>query len=250
MKEGIIDGLKKIGLTEYEAKAYAALAGLGEATARDIHEASEVPRTRIYDILRELTDKGFVEFIEGSPTYYRAAEPDRVLDRIRDEFEEAIYLTDLYFSFINIIHVDLTIQGLLTKLKEVVLKTGVKGVIIDPWNYIEHKVPAGYTETQYISEALSLIKEFAVMTDTHVFIVAHPKKLQKDNSGQYPPATMYDISGSAHFFNKTDNGISVYRDYTNNTVRVYTQKVRFHWQGKIGYTDYNYDTFTRKYIQI
>jgi len=90
MKEGIIDGLKKIGLTEYEAKAYAALVGLGEATARDIHEASEVPRTRIYDILRELTDKGFVEFIEGSPTYYRAAEPDRVLDRIRDEFEEAI----------------------------------------------------------------------------------------------------------------------------------------------------------------
>jgi len=167
-----------------------------------------------------------------------------------DEFEEAIYLTDLYFSFINIAHVDLTIQGLLSKLREIVLKTGVKGVIIDPWNYIEHKVPAGYTETQYISEVLSLIKEFAVITDTHVFIVAHPKKLQKDNTGQYPPATMYDISGSAHFFNKTDNGVSVYRDYTNNTVRVYTQKVRFHWQGKIGYTDYNYDTFTRKYIQI
>lgn len=167
-----------------------------------------------------------------------------------DQFEEAIYLTDLYFSFINIKQVDLTIQGLLTKLREVVLKTGVKGVVIDPWNYIEHKIPTGYSETQYISEALTLIKEFAAITDTHVFIVAHPKKLQKDNSGQYPPATMYDISGSAHFFNKTDNGISVYRDYSNNTVRVFTQKVRFHWQGKIGYTDYNYDTFTRKYIQI
>jgi twinkle protein len=166
------------------------------------------------------------------------------------EFEEAIYLTDMYFSFINVSQVDLTITGLLTKLKEVVLKTGVKGIVIDPWNYIEHKVPHGYTETQYISEALSLIKEFALATDTHVFIVAHPKKLQKDNTGQYPPATMYDISGSAHFFNKTDNGVSVYRDYKTNTVRVFTQKVRFHWQGKIGYTDYNYDTFTRKYIQI
>lgn len=167
-----------------------------------------------------------------------------------DEFEEAIYLTDLYFSFINIMQVDITIQGLLTKFKEVVLKTGVKGIIIDPWNYIESKIPAGYTETQYISEALSLIKEFALITDTHVFIVAHPKKLQKESNGQFPPATMYDISGSAHFFNKTDNGVSVYRDYTNNTVRVFTQKVRFSWLGKIGYTDYNYDTFTRKYIQI
>jgi len=90
MRESIVDGLKKIGLTEYEAKAYAALVGLGEATARDIHEASLVPRTRIYDILRDLTNKGFVEFIEGSPTYYRVVEPDSVMEKIRDELVEAI----------------------------------------------------------------------------------------------------------------------------------------------------------------
>lgn len=167
-----------------------------------------------------------------------------------NEFEEAIYLTDIYFSFINIAQVDITIEGLLSKLKEMVLKTGIKGVVIDPWNYIEHKVPAGYSETQYISEALTLIKEFTLQTDTHVFLIAHPRKLQKDNTGQYPPATMYDISGSAHFFNKTDNGISIFRDYTKNNVRVYIQKVRFSWLGKIGYCDYNYDTFTRKYIAI
>lgn len=166
------------------------------------------------------------------------------------EFEEAIGLTDMYFSFINIAQVDVTIQGLLLKIKEMVLKTGVKGVIIDPWNYIEHKVPVGYSETQYISEALTLIKEFALQTDTHVFIVAHPRKLQKDNTGQYPAATMYDISGSAHFFNKADNGISVHRDYVKNKVDVYVQKVRFSWLGKIGYTSYTFDTFTRKYIQI
>ncbi|VVB63783.1 HTH-type sugar sensing transcriptional regulator TrmBL1 [uncultured archaeon] len=90
MKESIVEGLKKIGLTEYEAKAYAALVGLGEATARDIHDASGVPRTRIYDILRDLTNKGFVEFVEGSPTYYRVVDPDLVMERIRDEFVEAI----------------------------------------------------------------------------------------------------------------------------------------------------------------
>ncbi len=168
----------------------------------------------------------------------------------KEEFEEAIYLTDLYFSFINIMQIDVTIQGILSKLKEVVLKTGVKGIVIDPWNYIEHKVPNGYSETQYISEALTLIKEFALQTDTHIFIVAHPRKLMKDNTGQYPPATMYDISGSAHFFNKTDNGISIHRDFKRNIVDVYVQKVRFSWLGKIGFTSYNYDTFTRKYIQV
>jgi HTH-type transcriptional regulator, sugar sensing transcriptional regulator len=90
MNDGIVDGLRKLGLTEYEAKAYATLVGVGEATAREVHELSGVPRTRIYDILRELENKGFVEFVQGSPTYYRAVEPDRVMERLRNELVESI----------------------------------------------------------------------------------------------------------------------------------------------------------------
>jgi twinkle protein len=168
----------------------------------------------------------------------------------QQEFEEAIYLTDLYFSFVNIAQVDISVQGLIFKLTQVVKQTGVKGIVIDPWNYIEHKIPQGYSETQYISEALSLFKEFAIKTGTHLFIVAHPRKLVKDNTGQYPIATMYDIAGSAHFYNKTDNGISIHRNFSDNTVTVYVQKVRFHFHGMIGFTSYNFDTFTRQYIQI
>ena len=168
----------------------------------------------------------------------------------QEEFEEAIYLTDQYFSFINIAQVDLSIQGLIQKLTEIVKQTGVKGIVLEPWNYIEHKIPHGYSETQYISEALSLFKEFTIKTNTHLFIVAHPKKLVKDNSGQYPVATMYDIAGSAHFYNKTDNGISVHRNFADNTVNVHVQKVRFQFHGSIGYTSYLFDTFTRQYKQI
>jgi len=90
MQEGIVEGLRKLGLTEYEAKAYAALVGMGEASAREVHELSGVPRTRIYDILRDLGSKGFVEFVQGSPTYYRAVEPDRVMERLRDELVACI----------------------------------------------------------------------------------------------------------------------------------------------------------------
>lgn len=169
----------------------------------------------------------------------------------RKQFEEGIGLTDLYFSFIDITQTDITINGILSKCRELVLRTGIKGIIIDPWNYIEHKIPPGYTETQYISESLSLIKDFAIRNDVHVFIIAHPRKLQKDQkSGKYPIATMYDISGSAHFFNKTDNGLSVHRDFETNTVDVYTQKVRFSWLGKIGFATYNFDYLTRQYINI
>lgn len=168
----------------------------------------------------------------------------------KSEFDEGIALVDLYFQFFNISQSDVTIQGILSKMYELVLRTGIKGVIIDPWNYIEHKVPEGQTETQYISESLTLIKEFAVRTDTHVFLVAHPKKLVKGTDKQYPVATMYDIAGSAHFFNKTDNGLSLHRDFANNIVTAYVQKVRFSWLGKIGYTSFSFDTFTRQYIQV
>lgn len=89
MNDEVVGGLRKLGLTEYEAKSYAALVGLGEATAREVHEASGVPRTRIYDILKDLTEKGFAEFVQGSPTYYRAIEPERVIERLKEELLEA-----------------------------------------------------------------------------------------------------------------------------------------------------------------
>ena len=90
MQDEIVDGLRKLGLTDYEARAYATLVGMGEATAREVHEMSAVPRTRIYDILRDLEGKGFVEFVDGSPTYYRAVEPDRVMKRLKDELVASI----------------------------------------------------------------------------------------------------------------------------------------------------------------
>lgn len=168
----------------------------------------------------------------------------------RVQFEQAIAFTDSYYQFINISQVDVSIEGILQKCTELVRRSGIRGVIIDPWNYIEHKIPANYTETQYISECLSLIKEFVIKNDVHLFIIAHPRKLQKMQNGKYPVASMYDISGSAHFFNKADNGISIHRDFTENTVDVYVQKVRFSWLGKVGFCSFKFDTFTRQYVPI
>lgn len=176
-------------------------------------------------------------------------DPDHRMNK--EQFEEGVYMVDKYFQFINISQADVSINGILLKLRELVVRTGVKGIIIDPWNYIEHKIPDSQTETQYISECLTLIKEFCMRNDVHLFLIAHPKKLVKDQrTKQYPVPTMYDISGSAHFFNKTDNGISVHRDFNTNVVDVYVQKIRFSWLGKIGFTTFSFNTFTRQYLQL
>jgi hypothetical protein len=76
---------------------------------------------------------------------------------------------------------------------------GLDGLIIDPWNEVEHCYGPDDKETQYISSCLSQIRRFARVQGMHVWIVAHPTKLQKAVSGtyagQYPPPRPYDISG-------------------------------------------------------
>ena len=160
------------------------------------------------------------------------------------------YLSDNFF-FINTIEADITIDGILAKTAELVLRKGIKGLLIDPWNYIEHKVPNGYTETQYISDVLSKIRMAARKLGIHIFLIAHPTKLQKDKAtGKYEVPTMYSISGSANFFNKTDNGLTIYRDFETNVVTAYVQKIRWWWIGKIGFTSFSFNTLSRQYEAI
>lgn len=167
------------------------------------------------------------------------------------QFEEAVGIVDQYYHFIKINEIDLTITGILDKAKELVSRKGIKGLLIDPWNYIEHKIPSGHSETQYISESLTAIKSFAIQYGVHVFLVAHPTKIARDKkTGEYEIPNLYNISGSAHFFNKTDNGITVYRNFNTGIVDVYIQKVRNSWAGKCGFCSFTYDTFIRQYNPI
>lgn len=85
----VIENLVKLGLKEYEAKIYVALVGIKEANARTVHEISGVPRPRVYDILGELTSKGFVEVREGSPLFYRSVPPDVVIPQLQKDLNNA-----------------------------------------------------------------------------------------------------------------------------------------------------------------
>jgi twinkle protein len=163
---------------------------------------------------------------------------------------DALEKVDQYFYFINLSTVDLTLKGILDKAKELVIRKGIKGLLIDPWNYIEHEIPDGYSETQYVSECLTEIKNFALKNGVHVFLIAHPTKIRRNENGKYEVPTLYHISGSAHFFNKADNGFVVYRDFETGEVTVIVQKVRYSWLGQLGNCSFSYDTFTRQYKSI
>ena len=92
------------------------------------------------------------------------------------------------FRFID--HGDsiLTVDDILSKAQKLVDDHKISGLVLDPWNEIDHVLAPGDTETMYISKSLTKIRHFARKNDIHVWIVAHPTKLQTIRSqftGQY-----------------------------------------------------------------
>jgi len=76
------DGLMAIGLTQYEADAYAALLELGRAPAVDVAQAADVPRARIYDVVRSLAEQGYVETFDDGGLHARAVDPETAVDEL------------------------------------------------------------------------------------------------------------------------------------------------------------------------
>ncbi|HHY70525.1 MAG TPA: hypothetical protein GX519_02470 [Thermoanaerobacterales bacterium] len=117
-------------------------------------------------------------------------------------------------------------------------KNGIKTFVLDPFNKIEHMRNRNETETEYISRVLDRLHSFAQKNDVLVILVAHPRKMNREG-GKYEFPTLYDISGSAHFYNKTDFGVIVYRFFgdeenPNNETVVRFQKIKFAHLGKGG----------------
>ena len=141
------------------------------------------------------------------------------------------------------------LDNVLETAKQMVRRNGINGLVIDPWNEIEHARSNGVSETEYISLCLTKIRLFARKNGVHVFIVAHPTKLQKGADGTYPVPTPYDISGSSHWRNKADNCIAVWRnvDDENKPTQVYIQKVRFRFLGKVGMAELFWNSKSGRY---
>jgi twinkle protein len=132
-------------------------------------------------------------------------------------------------------------------------KPGPRGIVVDPWNELEHQRPDRWSETEYISWALSTARRFARLRQCHVWIVAHPAKLLKDrDTGKRPVPSPYDISGSAHWYNKADNCLTVWRNprEDDGQVQVHVQKVRLKHIGKAGLAELRYNRVTGQYRDV
>jgi twinkle protein len=123
------------------------------------------------------------------------------------------------------------------------------GIILDPWNTLDHE-RGGLSETDYVCSVLTRVIRLARAANAHIWLVVHPAKMQRNRDGTRSVPTPYDLAGSAHWYNKADNIICVHRDQTNDSpeVEIHVQKVRFKHVGHTGLTTLHYDKVTGRYV--
>ncbi len=196
----------------------------------------ESPEETVTKLIEKLTGKSFD---------FRIDKSQRVNE---SEYETGLGLVDKYFHFIKTEDIETDLEGILIKAEQMVKRFGIRGFCLNPWNWVEHFREAYISETEYVSHALTKVILFSRRFKVHFFLMAHPTKMSKKDGKKYDVPTLYSINGSANFFNKTHNGITVYRDA--DTVDVHVQKVKQSWLGNTGLCQFRYNTYTRQYAAL
>ena len=83
-----VELLQQLGCKEYEARAFVALSRLTAGTAKDVSETSDVPRTRVYDAIRVLEERGLVETKHSNPKQFRAVSVAEAVETLRSTYED------------------------------------------------------------------------------------------------------------------------------------------------------------------
>ena len=90
-----LDALRTVGLNKYERNLWVALLSRGSSTAGELSDISSVPRSRCYDVLESLADRGFVIVQPGKPMKYVAIQPREALERLKKKVhQEAVETGD------------------------------------------------------------------------------------------------------------------------------------------------------------
>jgi len=149
---------------------------------------------------------------------------------------------------------DHNIESVHDKFRYLILKKGLDGVLIDPFNQLDSMQKSYQREDQYLSSVLKDVKRFALLNGICYNIIAHPKSPTYREDKSLPVADMYDLAGGAMWGNKVDQIISYYRprfheDKNSKEVDIYIQKVkRKRTGGQLGHFTIHLNWKTKRYV--
>lgn len=156
-----------------------------------------------------------------------------------------------HFYFIEPEDDDVSLDNILLKSKQLVKRKGIRGLLIDPWNKLEHNMGKGDNETMYISKELDKVIRFDQRSSVFTIIIAHPTKIRKNlKTGLFEVPNLYDIAGSANWFNKVDIGICFYRNYSTKFSEVHVQKIKYEHLGAQGMVELRYNVNNSRFNNL
>lgn len=171
-----------------------------------------------------------------------------------NEYNDAIDFLKEHF-FVVCPEDNYQIDNLLTRFRFLVRSKGIRGIIIDPYNQVEHLMERGEREDLYISKFISKLKKFAVVEDVSVHLIAHQVTPIVEKGKDYPMPDAYKIKGGGTFSDKADNVITVWRQYKRSnpedkSVLVISQKIKKQrLVGIPGETEFYYSRKKNQYFE-
>lgn len=150
----------------------------------------------------------------------------------RDERCKCEQFLDAHFRIVHRTYDDIPSGHNLAWLRSMIYTLAVrdncKMIVVDPWNELEHMPEPGESVTNYINFALQQIRTWAEQFDTHICLIAHPRKMNTDGKIRSPNG--YDVADSAAFANKPSLGFTVHQEEDEDAgerwVKLSTWKVR------------------------
>ena len=149
-----------------------------------------------------------------------------------EEYEEGMAFANENF-FLIYPDKDFTIDSIFERTKYLVKTKGIRTLIIDPYNTIEHKMRPGEREDLYISRFMAQLKRNNIEQGISTHLIAHqltPRKNEKDGNRYFKP-DLNSIKGGGTFADKADNVNFVWRpnraiDFKDREVIFGSQKIK------------------------
>lgn len=211
-----IKPLERIGLTKSEIKVYLALLKLGQTTAGHIVDEARVTRSKIYDILERLKNKGLVSHITKESTkYFSAANPNNIMEYLNQKEEEIKNEKDSIKEILP----ELLLQQTLAKEKKIAeIFIGIKGMQ-NAFNVLVNEFDPNETYYAFGAGTGENIKQIQIF-----FSKLHLKRIEKkvkskiifneSSRGLFQSQEKSKLVEVKYLIHSTPTAINIYKDYT------------------------------------
>jgi len=176
-------------------------------------------------------------------------------NRPSDEVYEAAYdFISKHIFYISAEMLSPTPQYIKEKFLELIVQEKVDFCCIDPFNQMtnDYKGFGGRTD-KYLETLLADFSRFAKKNDVYFWIIAHPKLMERDRTGNYKCPDVFDVNDGAMWNNKMDN-ITVYHrpfaqtDVNNPLAEFHTKKIKKKSVGRKGFVSVEYIWERRRFF--